>query len=114
MEHLTKVLFDIFLIFASAKLLGELFERFRQPAVVGEVLAGLLLGPYLLGIVSHSPVYEGIAEIGVIFLLFTVGLETKPSDILKVGVVASRVGILGIILPFVLGFGFFIYAFQPP
>jgi len=112
-EHLTRVLFDIFLIFASAKLLGELFERFRQPAVVGEVLAGLLLGPYLLGIVPHSPVYEGIAEIGVIFLLFTVGLETKPSEILKVGGVASRVGILGIILPFVLGFGLIFYLGHP-
>jgi len=112
-EHLTRVLFDIFLIFASAKVLGELFERFRQPAVVGEVLAGLLLGPYLLGIVPHSPVYEGIAEIGVIFLLFTVGLETKPSEILKVGGVASRVGILGIILPFVLGFGLIFYLGHP-
>jgi Kef-type K+ transport system membrane component KefB len=112
-EHLTRVLFDIFLIFASAKLLGELFERFRQPAVVGEVLAGLLLGPYLLGIVPHSLVYEGIAEIGVIFLLFTVGLETKPSDILKVGVVASKVGLLGILLPFVLGFGLIAYLGHP-
>ena len=113
MEHLTRVLFDIFLIFASAKVLGELFERFRQPAVVGEVLAGLLLGPYLLGIVPHSLVYEGIAEIGVIFLLFTVGLETKPSDILKVGVVASKVGLLGILLPFVLGFGLIAYLGHP-
>ena len=113
MEHLTTALFHIFLIFASAKLLGELFERIRQPAVVGEVLAGLLLGPYLLGIVPHSPVYEGIAEIGVIFLLFTVGLETKPSDILKVGVVASKVGLLGILLPFVLGFGLIAYLGHP-
>jgi len=113
MEHLTRVLFDIFLIFASAKLLGELFERFRQPAVVGEVLAGLLLGPYLLGIVPHSPIYEGIAEIGVIFLLFTVGLETKPSDIMTVGVVASKVGLLGILLPFVLGFGLIAYLGHP-
>ncbi|MGH7410600.1 MAG: cation:proton antiporter [Candidatus Methylomirabilis sp.] len=113
MEHLTAVLLDIFLIFASAKLLGELFERFRQPAVVGEVLAGLLLGPYLLGIVPHSPIYEGIAEIGVIFLLFTVGLETKPSDILTVGVVASKVGLLGIVLPFGLGFGLIAYLGHP-
>ncbi len=113
MEHMTRVLFDIFLIFASAKLLGELFERLRQPAVVGEVLAGLLLGPYLLGIVSHSPIYEGIAEIGVIFLLFTVGLETKPSDIMTVGLVATKVGLLGIVLPFVLGFGLIAYLGHP-
>ncbi len=113
MEHLTTVLFDILLIFASAKLLGELFERLRQPAVVGEVLAGLLLGPYLLGVVPHSPIYEGIAEIGVIFLLFTVGLETKPSNIITVGVVASKVGLLGIILPFMLGFGLVTYLGHP-
>jgi Kef-type K+ transport system membrane component KefB len=105
MEQTTTVLFDLFLIFASAKLLGEFFERLRQPAVVGEVLAGMLLGPYLLGVIPHSPIYEGIAEIGVIFLLFTVGLETKPSDIMTVGLIASKVGFFGIILPFVLGFG---------
>ncbi len=113
MEHATQVLLDLFLIFASAKLLGELFERFRQPAVVGEILAGLLLGPYVLWIVPHSPIYEGIAEIGVIFLLFTVGLETKPSDILSVGGVASTVGILGIVLPFALGFGLIFYLGHP-
>ncbi len=113
MEHATQVLLDLFLIFASAKLLGELCERFRQPAVVGEILAGLLLGPYVLRIVSHSPIYEGIAEIGVIFLLFTVGLETKPSDILSVGGVASKVGILGIVLPFALGFGLIFYLGHP-
>ncbi|HLC22067.1 MAG TPA: cation:proton antiporter, partial [Candidatus Methylomirabilis sp.] len=113
MEHLTTVLFDIFLIFASAKLLGELFERLRQPAVVGEVLAGLLLGPYLLGVVPHSPIYEGIAEIGVIFLLFTVGLETKPSDIMTVGAIASKVGMLGIVLPFALGYGLIAYLGHP-
>jgi len=113
MEHATQVLFELFLIFASAKILGEVFERIRQPAVVGEILAGLLLGPYLLGIVPHSPIYEGIAEIGVIFLLFTVGLETKPSDILRVGGVASKVGVLGIVLPFVLGFGLIVYLDHP-
>lgn len=113
MQHLTTVLFDIFLIFASAKLLGEFFERVRQPAVIGEVLAGLLLGPYLLGVVPHSPIYEGIAEIGVIFLLFTVGLETKPSDIMTVGVIASKVGLLGIVLPFILGFGLIAYLGHP-
>jgi Kef-type K+ transport system membrane component KefB len=113
MEHLTRVLVDLFVIFASAKLLGELFERLRQPAVVGEVLAGLLFGPYWLGVVPHSPIYEGIAEIGVIFLLFTVGLETKPSDILRVGGIASKVGILGIVLPFVLGFGLIVYLGHP-
>jgi Kef-type K+ transport system membrane component KefB len=113
MEHATQVLFELFLIFASAKLLGEFFERFRQPAVVGEILAGLLLGPYVLGIVPHAPIYEGIAEIGVIFLLFTVGLETKPSDILSVGGVASKVGVLGIVLPFALGFGLIVFLDHP-
>lgn len=104
MTDLTRVLVDIFLMFASAKLLAEACERLRQPAVVGEVLAGFLLGPYLLGLIPHGPIYEGIAEIGVIFLLFAVGLETKPSDIFAVGPTALAVGVLGILVPFVLGY----------
>lgn len=64
MEQLTTVLFDIFLIFTSAKLLGELFERFRQPAVVGEVLAGLLLAPTSSGSFLTPPSMRGSPKSG--------------------------------------------------
>ena len=98
------VLFALFIMLISAKLLAELFERLKQPAVVGEILAGVLIGPSVLGLVEPSNILDIIAEIGVIFLLFNVGLETKPQSILDVGKHALMVGVLGVILPFVAGY----------
>jgi len=89
---------------AAAKLMAEVFERLKQPAVVGEILAGVIIGPSLLGWVAPSDVISILAEIGVIFLLFTVGLETKPQSIFQVGKRAVMVGVLGVILPFVAGY----------
>jgi len=129
MEDITAILVDLFIIFAAAKLAGELFLRLKQPAIVGEVLAGVVIGPYALGLIgSPSPdfvtlfhgdreaaiqsldvVYDVIAELGVIILLFFVGLETKLSELMAVRTRAMAVGVLGIIFPWVLGFGF-IYA----
>lgn len=104
MDHSGKLLLELFLMFAGGKLLGEIFERLRQPAVVGELIAGVLLGPSLLGLVHASELTQGLAEIGAIFLLFTVGLETKPRDLLQVGWTATLVAALGVLVPFVLGF----------
>ncbi|HEX8368652.1 MAG TPA: cation:proton antiporter [Pyrinomonadaceae bacterium] len=98
------VIFDLFLMIVFAKLLAEIFERLRQPAVVGEILAGILIGPSLLGWVQPSEVIGVLAEIGVIFLLFMVGLETKPQAILKVGMKAAIVAVLGVIIPFAAGY----------
>jgi Kef-type K+ transport system membrane component KefB len=88
----------------GAKLLGELVERFGQPAVLGELLAGVILGPSVLGFV---PLSEGIfllAEIGVILLLFEVGLETDLQELLRVGRPAIAVAVAGMVLPFFGGF----------
>ncbi|HEX6279833.1 MAG TPA: cation:proton antiporter [Pyrinomonadaceae bacterium] len=104
-EQQTSVLLSLFLILASAKVLAELFERLRQPAVVGEILAGVIIGPSILGWVQPSELLTIVAEVGVIFLLFTVGLETKPQDILRVGKRAFLVGTLGVIFPFIAGYG---------
>jgi len=104
MDHSGKLLLDLFLMFAGGKVLAEIFERFRQPAVVGELLAGVLLGPSLLAVVQPSELAQGLAEIGAIFLLFTVGLETKPRDLLQVGWIAALVATVGVVVPFVLGF----------
>lgn len=90
-------------MFAAAKLFGEMCERVRQPAVIGEILAGVLLGPYVLKIVSPSELTTGIAEIGVIILLFVVGLETRPSELFRVGGRAALVAVLGVVLPFAGG-----------
>ena len=103
MENSGKVLLELFFMFAGGKLLAEIFERFRQPGVLGELLAGVLLGPSLLGLVHPNELTLGLAEIGAILLLFTVGLETKPRDLLEVGWTAVLVGSLGVFLPFVLG-----------
>ena len=109
MENTTKILFDLLLMFAAAKVLGELFERVKQPAVIGEILAGIVLGPYIFGLINplHAEtfqVYEVFAEVGVIILLFSIGLHIKVDDILKVGKTSSVVAILGVILPFFFGY----------
>ncbi|MBA2525588.1 MAG: cation:proton antiporter [Pyrinomonadaceae bacterium] len=96
----TKILLALFLMLLAAKLAAELFERLRQPAVVGEILAGVLIGPSVLGLVAPSEFVSMLAEIGVIFLLFSVGLETKPSSIFQVGKTAVLVAVLGVVLPF--------------
>ncbi len=99
------LLFNFFIIFTSAKILGELFIRLRIPAIVGELLAGVLLGNYVLGIIStENHVLMSFAEIGVIFLLFHVGLEIRIKDLFAVGRTAILVGLLGVVIPFILGF----------
>jgi Kef-type K+ transport system membrane component KefB len=98
-----KLLLALFIVLFVAKLMAELFERLGQPAAVGEILTGVIIGPGLLNLVQPSDVTDALAEIGVIFLLFTVGLETHPSDIFKVGKTATIVAILGVAVPFVAG-----------
>ena len=100
----TYVLLSLFIMLAAAKLMAEIFERLKQPAVVGEILAGVIIGPSVLGWLAPSDLISILAEIGVIFLLFTVGLETKPESIFRVGKRAVLVGVLGVILPFVAGY----------
>lgn len=98
------ILIDLFILFAGARVLGESFERFGQPAVVGELLAGVLVGPHVLGFVTEHAtervVLDVIAELGVIILLFTVGLETSLSDLRRVSRSALVVGTTGVVLPF--------------
>ncbi len=99
------LLFYFFIIFASAKILGELFIRLRMPAIIGELMAGVLLGNYVLGIIStENHVLMSFAEIGVIFLLFHVGLEIRVKDLFAVGRTAVFVGLLGVLFPLVMGF----------
>jgi len=91
---------------AAAKALGEVAERFGQPAVVGELLAGVALGPSVLAIVDPGlPVLHVLAEIGVIILLFQIGLETDLRRLVSVGGTAATVAVVGVALPFALGLG---------
>lgn len=90
---------------AAAKVLGDLCERFGQPAVIGEMVAGVLLGPSLAGLVDPSePVIVAFSQIGVLILLFQIGLETDLRKLFKVGSAAAVVAIVGVVLPF--GFGY--------
>ena len=98
------LLLELFTIFVWAKVFGELFERLGIPAVLGEILAGVVLGPYAAGFIVPSETVFSIAEIGAVFLLFTVGLETSPSDLIRVGRVSMLVAAAGVVLPFVFGF----------
>jgi Kef-type K+ transport system membrane component KefB len=92
-------------ILVSAKVLGELAERVGQPAIVGELLAGVILGPSLLGYVDPTlPALHLTAEIGVVLLLFGIGLETDLKRLLSVGVAATAVAVVGVFLPFVAGY----------
>jgi Kef-type K+ transport system membrane component KefB len=68
---------DLFVVLLAAKLGDELFKRIHQPAIVGEILAGVIVGPSVLGLVEPGEVLEVLAELGVVFLLFWVGLETR-------------------------------------
>ncbi|HEX2087966.1 MAG TPA: cation:proton antiporter [Solirubrobacteraceae bacterium] len=99
------VLVDLFLVLLAAKLGDELFKRLGQPALVGEILAGVAVGPSVLGLVEPSEALEVFAELGVVFLLFWVGLETRLSEMRAVGRVAAGVGVLGVAVPFAAGFG---------
>jgi Kef-type K+ transport system membrane component KefB len=90
----------LLLIFGAAKILAELFERFGQPGIVGEILAGVLLGPSLLNWVQPDEMLAVLAEMGVMFLLFRVGLEVKASQLMRVGGTALVVALLA---PFLAG-----------
>lgn len=107
MPHGTdSLLLELFAIFVWAKVFGEIFEQLSLPAVLGEILAGVILGPHATALVIPSQTVTSIAEVGAIFLLFTVGLETRPSDLIRVGRSSLRVALAGVALPFILGFGY--------
>src|SRR5215469_4807748 len=107
-------LFQLFFIFVWAKLSGEVFEQLHLPAVLGEILAGVLAGPYVADLVRLDDAIYAIAQIGAIFLLFTIGLETRPKDLISVGVTSLYVALAGMTLPFVLGFSYMIMRHDSP
>lgn len=103
------VFFVLIVILLAGKLLGEFAERRGQPAVLGELVAGVILGGSVLGIIpdAGTEMYEIVhvfAEIGVSILLFEIGLETDLKEMFRVGPTASAVALIGVLLPFGLGF----------
>ncbi|HEX6941115.1 MAG TPA: cation:proton antiporter [Longimicrobiales bacterium] len=98
-------LFLLITILVSAKALGELAERIGQPAVLGELVAGVVVGGSVLGLVDPGvETIQLLAEIGVIILLFEIGLETDLGELVRAGPVSAVVAAAGVALPFVLGY----------
>jgi Kef-type K+ transport system membrane component KefB len=104
----------LLIIFGSAKLLAEICERLGQPGIVGEILAGAIVGPSVLGWISPNETLKALSELGVMFLLFGVGLEVKASELLKVGGKATLVATIGVIVPFFAGWGILAAWGAPP
>lgn len=97
-------LLDVAVILISTKLLGIVTRRFAMPQVVGALLAGLILGPACLGLLSETAFMDQVAEIGVIVLMFTAGLETDIHELKKSGGPAFVVAMCGVLVPLAGGF----------
>ncbi len=119
------------IILISSRLLGEVFRKFKQPAVVGEILAGIIIGPSILGSIFPDlfkklfllesrafGAFDGLASIGIIMLMFIAGAEVDLQQIRKQGRQAVTISLMSLIFPFVIGFiciwAFHDYVFSVP
>ncbi|WP_209342301.1 cation:proton antiporter [Flavonifractor sp. AGMB03687] len=97
-------LFEIAVILLSTKVLGIVTKRFALPQVVGALLAGLLLGPAMLGVLQETTLMDQLAELGVIVLMFNAGLETDLGELKKAGKSAFIIALIGVLVPLAGGF----------
>ncbi len=112
--HFIEIIIAVGILLASAKLMGELFSRIKLPIVLGELLAGMIIGPFALGafllhpetgesILTIGPELRTLGEIGAIVILFMAGLEMTPKEFLRGGKASFTVGTLGVVVPFFAG-----------
>ena len=94
---------DLAIIIIAAKFFGILARKCKAPQVVGEIIAGLIIGPSILGLVNQSDFLIEMAEIGVIILMFSAGLETDLKDLMKTGPIAALIACAGVFVPLILG-----------
>jgi len=94
---------NLAIIIIAAKICGILARKLKAPQVVGEIIAGLLIGPSILGWVEQSDFLVQLAEIGVVLLMFSAGLETDLKDLLKTGPIAALIACAGVFIPLVCG-----------
>ncbi len=109
------VLKDLAIIIIAAKLFGIVARKLKAPHVVGEILAGLIIGPSILGWVNQSDFLLQMAEIGVILLMFSAGLETDLKELMKTGPIATLIALAGVFIPLVCGAAFYMlyYGMSP-
>ena len=114
-----RFLFVLGVMLVAGKISGEVFERIGQPAVVGELIAGVILGASVLGVIPVSPddglteIVKLFAEIGVLVLLFEIGLQTDLKQMFRIGRAASSIALVGIVVPFGLGVLFWMSPLVP-
>ena len=110
--EINNLLIEIAVVLLAARLFGELALRFGAPPIIGEIVAGIIIGPSLLGWVTPNEAFKLLAEIGIILLLFEVGLETDMDRLVKAGPKSIVVALSGFLLPFLLGSGASYYLFD--
>ncbi|MCU0478646.1 MAG: cation:proton antiporter [Chloroflexi bacterium] len=108
------ILVGLFILILAAKVGEEIFRRLGQPGVVGELAGGFVVGPYALGLVVPGETALVLSEIGVVILLFAVGLEIKTDELLQVGRPAAVTAILGVVFPIATGVGYAMLTGEPP
>ncbi len=106
---IARLILDLLIVLGAAVLFGELAERIGTPAVLGEIIGGIIIGPSVLGWVEltgdRGVSIEVLAQVGVLLLLFLVGMEMDLVDLRRVGGVATAVAVIGVVVPFATGFG---------
>ena len=103
--NVTDILLDIVVVLLAAKIAAEIAERVSVPPVIAEIVAGVIVGPAVLGIIHENRVIEVLGELGVILLLLEVGLELSISDLRSVGRSSLTIAGIGVVVPVALGIG---------
>ena len=113
--QVVEVFRDLAIIIILAKICGILARSLKAPQVVGEIIAGLLIGPAVLNLVEQTEAITFIAEIGVVMLMFVAGLETDLKDLIKTGPIALAIAFAGVFAPLLGGYLLYscFYGFSP-
>jgi Kef-type K+ transport system membrane component KefB len=101
--NVTGIFLDIVIVLLAAKVAAEIAERLGVPAIVGEIVAGISVGPSVLGILEPNKVLEVLGELGVVLLLLEVGLELSIGDLRAVGRSSLTIAVIGVVVPVSLG-----------